>query len=139
MREFQERNKAKKRLYSKTVLVVLFLLLILVARGAVSVFYKERESHIEMDRAQVQKNELTQRYTFIKDRADQLQNEAGIEAEIRSKFDVIKEGEGVIVIVDRELPVVEEDKRGVLKKFWDSVVGVFKKNGTSTDEEKIAN
>lgn len=135
MKEFQERNKVKKRLYSKTVLVVLFLLLILVARGAVSVFYKEKESRIEMDRAKVQKDELAQRYNFIKDRADQLKSEAGIEAEIRSKFDVIKEGEGVIVIVDKELPVVEEDKRGVLKKFWDSVIGVFKKNGTSSDEK----
>ncbi|HEY1037241.1 MAG TPA: septum formation initiator family protein [Candidatus Paceibacterota bacterium] len=135
MREFQQRNRTRKRLYSKTVLLVLFIFVLLVARGVVSVYFKERESRVEMERANEQRAELQARYDRIKDRSDHLQSDAGIEAEIRSKFDVIKEGEGVIVIVDKELPVVEEDKRGVLKKFWDSVVGVFKKDEATTTED----
>lgn len=109
-------------------------MVILVARGAVNVYFKERESRVEMERVQLQKEELQGRYDRIKSRADQLKSDAGVEAEIRSKFDVVKAGEGVIVIVDKELPVVEEDKRGVLKKFWDSVVGVFKRDEATSTE-----
>ncbi len=139
MKEFQQRNKAKKRLYSKTVLFLLLVVLVLVSRGVVNVYLKEKESRIEMERVAVQKAELENRYGQIKNRADHLESDAGIEAEIRSKFDVVKEGEGVIVIVDKELPVVEEDNRGVLKKFWDSVIGVFRKDEATTTKAETGN
>jgi hypothetical protein len=61
----------------------------------------------------------------MSEQSEALKSDIGVEAEIRSKFDVVKEGEGVIVIVEKDVPVKEEDKRGVLRKFWDGVKGVF--------------
>ncbi len=119
-------------MYSKTTLLALLLVLVLVARGVYNVSQKESETRLEVVRAEKQKAELQGRYSAIRDSSDQLKSSAGIEAEIRSKFDVVKEGEGVIVIVDKDLPVIEEDKRGALKKFWDSVIGVFKGEGEAT-------
>lgn len=126
MREFQERNKVKKRIYSKTTLLLLLLLCILVTRGAYGVYLKEKSSRQEMHRILEQKVELEQRLHAIEGHNEHLQTAAGIETEIRHKFDVVKDGEGVIVIVDKEMPIIEEDKRGIVRKFWDSVVHVFR-------------
>ena len=127
MKDFQERQKktTNRKKYSKTLLVVMLLILVLLVRGVFSVYAKERESQGEIDRILTQKSELEKRHSNIAEQSDALKSEAGVESEIRNKFDVIKQGEGVIVIVDKQMPIIEEDNRGVLKKFWDSVKGVF--------------
>jgi cell division protein FtsB len=142
MREFQERNQerklVKRRMYSKTSLIILALILFFMAKGVYAVYEKERESRTEVERIAKQKAELQQRYDFIQEKSDHLKSTDGIEAEIRSKFDVVKEGEGLIVIVDKNVTTIEEDRRGVLKKFWDSVVGVFRRDGADVDEKEKA-
>lgn len=136
MREFQEKNQLKKRLYSKTSLFLLFLVLILVSKGVYGVYQKERDSRAEVERISAKKAELESRYNDIKSNQETLNTPEGIEAEIRTKFDVAKEGEGVIVVVERDSQVIEEDRRGILRKFWDSVVSVFKKDSKSTGDVK---
>ncbi len=128
MREFQEKNKIKSRMRSKGVLAALFLVSILVVRGAYGVYQKEQASRIEMERILKQKNDLEVRLETMNQHNAQLKTQTGIEAEIRHKFDVVKEGEGVVIIVDKDIPIIEEDKRSIVKKFWDSVVHVFKSN-----------
>ncbi len=142
MREFQERNQerklVKRRMYSKASLIILALILFFMAKGVYAVYEKERESRAEVDRIAKQKAELQQRYDFIQEKSDHLKSTEGIEAEIRSKFDVVKEGEGMIVIVDKNVTTIEEDRRGVLKKFWDSVVGVFRRDDADEGEKEKA-
>lgn len=95
------------------------------------VYAKERDSRMEVARLEKKKAEIETRLATVSKSADRLGTESGIEYEIRNKFDVVKEGEGVIVVVDKEIPMPEEEKKGFLKKFWGSVTGVFKK-----DDEK---
>lgn len=128
MREFQEKNKVKRRLYSKTVLLVLLIVIVLLIRGVYGVYAKEQESSVEVERMKNKKVELESRFAEIKQNEEMLKTPQGIEAEIRSKFDVAKDGEGVIIVVEKDVPIIEEDRRGILKKFWDGVVGVFKKD-----------
>lgn len=89
-----------------------------------------------MERVLGEKERLEKRFATIQEQTDVLRNDAGIEAEIRTKFDVAKRGEGVIVIVEKELPIPQEEKKGILKKFWDSVTGVFKESSSSTAQKK---
>ena len=95
-----------------------------------STYFKERESRIGVARVLAEKQELEDRYQIISEQSEALKSDIGIESEIRGKFDVVKKGEGVIVVVEKDAPIIEEDKRGVLRRFWDSVRGVF-----SSDEE----
>lgn len=133
-----ERKKVKKRMYSRTTLVILAIILFFVARGVYAVYEKERNSRTEVERIQKQKAELQQRYDTILQKSEHLKSPEGVEAEIRSKFDVVKEGEGLILIVDKNVTTIEEDRRGVLKKFWDSVVGVFKRGDDKPEAEPEA-
>ncbi len=136
MREFQQRNRYKKYLYSKLVIFLLFVFLLMLGRATLNIYKKEKDSRVELERIEEQKAELEGRFNDIKAKAEHIQADAGIEAEIRKKFDVVKEGEGVIVIVEKELPLeVEQEKKNVLQRFWDSVKGVFG-GGNEGDEEK---
>lgn len=125
MREFHKKNTTKKILYSIPSVIILTILLFFVARGVYAVYLKENDSQVEVDRVQQQMGQLQSRYAAIQQDSDRLKSTDGVEAEIRTKFDVVKEGEGVIVVVDRNTPTIQEDKRGTLTRFWDSVIGIF--------------
>jgi cell division protein FtsB len=133
MREFQDKQKIKNRIYSKTSVFILFIFIVLIGRGVLSVYAKERDSRMELDLLEKKKAELGNRLANVSTSNDRLNTEEGIESEIRSKFDVVKQDEGVIVVVDEKLPPPPEDTRGFMKKFWDSVTGVFKKEEKKDD------
>ena len=139
MREFQEKQKIKKRLYSKTSILAVLVLVVLIARGVLSVYAKESNSRLELSLLEKKKAELSNRLAKVSMNNERLKTEDGIESEIRSKFDVVKQDEGVIVVVDEKLPVPEEDTRGFMKKFWDSVTGVFKKDKPEASDDESKN
>lgn len=128
MREFQDKQKMRRRLYSKTSIFILLIVFIFVARGVAGIYAKEHNSRMEVERLEKKKAEIETRLATVSKSADRLGTDSGIEYEIRNKFDVVKEGEGVIVVVDKEIPLPEEEKKGFLEKFWGSVTGVFKKD-----------
>lgn len=136
MREFQERQmmqrKIRRRIYSKTSLFILLCLVILTARGVINVYAKERESRKDLERVEFQRSQLAARAASVREKGDRLKTPEGVEAEIRSKFDVAKEGEGVIVIVDKVVQVPEPEQKGMIERFWDSVTSVFKGKDKST-------
>lgn len=125
MREFQERNTTKKRIYSRTSVFLLIVILILVCNGVYGVYAKEQASKAEVERVKKEQTELQARYENIEQGSEGLKSQAGVEAEIRGKFDVVKLGEGVIVVVDKNPTAIQENKQGVLKQFWNSVMGIF--------------
>lgn len=127
MKEFQHDNKHKKRGYSKWVLFLLFVLIIVAGRGLVSIYAKQMTSSEEMRLVEAKKAELEERHRSLTDKVSELNTTEGIEKEIRSKFDVVRPGEGVILVVDKEIPAPAEAEPSVIKKLWNGVVGVFKK------------
>ncbi len=124
MREFQDRKKSRKRLYSIWSLLALLVVIFLFGKGVVSVYEKEKSTKVELNRLAAQKANIESRYNNISKENETLKTNDGIESAIRQKFDVAKKGEGVIVIVDKTVEVPEE-KKGFMRKMWDSVKGVF--------------
>lgn len=124
MREFQDRRKNKKRLYSIWSLLALLVVVVLFGKGVVSVYEKEKSTKEELNRLAAEKADIESRYNNISKENDTLKTNDGIESAIRQKFDVAKKGEGVIVIVDKTVEVPVEQK-GFMRKVWDSVKGVF--------------
>ncbi len=130
MREFQERlqerNKIKKRMYSKTTLAFMLVVLVVLAQGVYGVYKKHELSKLELERTQNEYNDVEKRYNEISTKGKRLENNDGIELELRGKYDISKPNEKVIVVVEPEnVPVPEEDI-GFLKKMWGKVRGVFR-------------
>ncbi|HZS42726.1 MAG TPA: septum formation initiator family protein [Candidatus Paceibacterota bacterium] len=127
MREFRERKKIKKRIYSKTVVIILAILLALLIEGTWKVFQKERESAANLWRVNNQLSELQARNTALSDDVAALQTDQGIESEIRSKYQVAKSGEQVIVIVDKDNTASSTPPGNFLVRWWDNFLSLFKR------------
>lgn len=97
---FQERKKLRKILYAKATLGVLFVLSVIVARGAWQVYQKAAIARAERVEAESSLGELVSRTKGLEESIDRLKSERGVEEEIRQKFTVARSGEEVVIVVD---------------------------------------
>lgn len=130
MREFQERlqekNKFKKRLYSKTTLLIMIVVLFILAQGVYGVYQKHEQSKQELARTQKEYKDIEKRYEEISTKESRLKSSDGIELELRGKYDISKPNEKVIVVVEPEDAPAPEEEIGFMKKMWEKMKGVFK-------------
>ena len=106
---------------SKPILAVLGILLLVFAWGVISFMSKAAETSKNKKMAESKVAELETEKEKLSSDIARLKTEAGVEENIREKFGLAKEGEGLIVVVDDKNKAVdaEEDSGG----FW-----VFLKN-----------
>lgn len=119
-----------RKLYSKPVLILLFLAIIVLTKAAWGVYLKEQESRKNVAMVKTELEALEKRRAILVAETEKLNTEEGVEEAIRRKFQVSKDGESVLVVVDKPLPAaINEDKRGFFGKVWESVSGIFKDKG----------
>ncbi len=123
MREFQEKKKFKKILYSKGMVITLVVLIIFFARATYGVYKKQEESSANSYRAANELKRLVDRQTLLNSELARLSTNEGIEEEIRAKFGVSKPGEEVLIIVDPDkattTEIIEEESLwGKFKNFF---------------------
>lgn len=124
MKDFKRKKLVKNVLFSYTTLLVLALFIVLMGKSVFERFTVEREMSIRRADAERELKELKQRAAALESQVEYLEDDRGMEAEIRSRFDVVKEGEQVVVILDDEKkedatetkPEIVEDEPWY--KFW---------------------
>ncbi len=100
MFDFHEKRKIRKILFSKVAIILVFLITGMIGLSVYERFMVEREMAAKL---QVREEELARlhvRAATLESKVEHMQNERGIEEEIRSRFDVVKDGEQVVVILD---------------------------------------
>jgi cell division protein FtsB len=100
MHEFKEKQKARKLRYSKPVLFVLFIILAASLEGLWNIYQKHSEALEKAQEAQADLQNLRGREAELEKKVAFLKTDRGKDEEIRKKFMVGKEGEGVILVVD---------------------------------------
>lgn len=110
MREFKQRQQLKKRIYSWPVIVILVIILFFVLNGTWGVFQKYRLSREALEVSQGKHEELEKKKESVLGDIEHIDTESGMEEELRVQFNVAKEGEQTIVIVDEEKKVEEVDE-----------------------------
>lgn len=112
--------------YSKTTLgIVLGLCLLLgwslIDRYNIMQDMAGRRSSLEHER-----DTLMARKDALQEKVDYLSNDRGVEAEIRKHFDVAKEGEQVVVLVDQPSAASNTTTGGEVRPpesgFWSSLI-----------------
>ena len=104
------------------VLIFLFILLLFFAWGVVGLMSRVYQTRENRKIAENKLAELTKKKEIFTADVAKLGSEKGIEESIRERFPVVKEGEGLIVVVDeKNPPEVEENSSGgffSFLKFW---------------------
>ena len=121
MREFEQKRTARKIMSSPIVLVILAVVLFFVARGTWSIYRKNSDSNTELSGALARLAKLTDRQATLAQSVAKLKTDSGVEEEIRDRFQVAKEGEHEIVIVDATSSSVSnpQPRASFLQKVWD--------------------
>jgi len=125
MSNFHQKRKIRKFLYSPLTIVPLVVIVFLLGTSVWSVYTKERETRIKRDRQTAELEALEVRASALKTEIDRLGTERGREEEIRSKFEVAREGESVIVIVDPQKEVETEAEDVPREGFWGRIFNWF--------------
>ena len=124
MRSFGNKNKWRYVLYSKPVLILLLIVLVIFAWSVFGFWGKARETAKNKEIAQKKVEDLEEKKAKLSLDLTRFKTEAGVEDSIRDKFGLAKEGEGLIVIVDdKNKGDVEPEEKG---GFWSFFTRWFK-------------
>ncbi len=125
-REFQKRRKIRNRIYSKTTVVVLLIVILIMIRATWRVYKTKIESRKDFEKVSSELESMRAREAELKYEIDRLNTNKGTEEEIRKKFNVAKDGEGVVYVVDsKESEENEPIEASFIQKIWKRVGDIF--------------
>lgn len=122
MKNFQPKRGFKDIVQSKPVLVFLFIILMFFAYGVVGFFNKMRVTKENREMVENKVLELEEKKIKLSSDIEKLKTDQGVEESIREKFGLVKDGEGVIVVVEdkNKIEVPKKEPDGFFSRlfFW---------------------
>ncbi len=110
MFDFHEKRKIRNILYSWPVIAVLVFCTIVLS---VSVYHRYTVAHdmgVKLSAREHELEELKQQAEILDAKVEYLKNDRGIEEELRNRFDVVREGEKVVIFTgEAKQPNEESD------------------------------
>lgn len=108
MVQFGRKNLLETIVRSRITFVFILLICIYLSFAVFERFTVERDMAARLHGAENEYIELENRRNELSEKVEYLRGEQGIESEIRKHFDVAREGEQVVIIVDEESDSVEK-------------------------------
>lgn len=108
---FSQRHDPVRLLQRRIFLVILLLLVAVAVRGVWGVYQKEQESRQLRQEAELQLADLKAREASLRADISELKSDRGMEAVLRQEYELAREGEGLIVIVEPNTPSPEPESR----------------------------
>jgi cell division protein FtsB len=124
MLDFQQKKQFNKVVYSKITFVILLILIFFLARSTYDIYKKYRMSADDYAAVKKDYDGLTVRKEMLTSEINKLNTDSGMEEEIRSKFDVAKPGETVVVVID-STSSTSTDQNNSKGGFWSNLFGIF--------------
>ncbi len=113
-------NRTLKRriLSSPLALVAALIVFVLLARATWGVYEKASQSAQRLAEAETELDKLKQHQDDLSRKVSYLSTDQGVEAEIRTKYRAVKEGESVAVIVDTDQTASAMNATSTAKVGW---------------------
>jgi cell division protein FtsB len=99
-------------MYSPLTFIVLGVLILIAGYNVWDMYQKSQRTEEALRKTREAYDVLLARQRFLDERLNELDTEAGVEAEIRDRFGVAKPGEEVIVVLsdeEQDAPSTEEE------------------------------
>lgn len=136
MKEFQDKKRIRKIIFSRFSLAVLLIILIILSISTAKVYLKSRKASLKNDQTIAQIEELEKKKKELEDRIAKLRTGSGLEEEIREKFNVAKPEEKLLTIIDKtpendKINNEESEKEffsnlpRFLRGIWDWIKNIF--------------
>lgn len=124
MATYEKKGTPRSFWYTPLGVLGVFVLMIILAQAAYGMYRKDREAVYAKNLSEEKYQELTIKKQELTKELAKLDTEEGIDQAVRDRFDVAREGEGVVVIVDdsSEEKLDKENMLGSTSKF----IGFFK-------------
>ena len=126
MLDFQQKKKMRRMVYSKVSVVVLLLVTLLLLKGGVSMYQKEKQSRQNMIEVEKKLANAKLRQAELENNLNRLNSPDGVENEIRTKYNVKKAGEEVVLVVESQATsTTTVREKGFWSKISDWISGIF--------------
>lgn len=100
MFDFHEKRKIRGIIYSRPVVGILVILTIMLSVSVYHRYTVATEMKEKLNEQELRLEGLKERANLLEEKVEYLQDERGIEEELRNRFDVKREGEQVIILID---------------------------------------
>ncbi len=127
MAEYQKKS-TNSLWHSPLMLFIIFLLVLLFMYNMIGIVEKVRETNKKTALVNEQIEELNNREKMLSGDINRLKTDEGVEAALRDKYQLVKSGEKMVVIVDQEASAaqaVPDKPKGT--SFWDFIKKLFGK------------
>ena len=127
MARFEKRRKMHSMLYNRITVVLLVVVILLLGFSVFSVFQKRQEALDNAKAAELKVQTLSQEETKTQEEINTLNTDEGVEAALRNEYQVSKDGEGLVVVVNKDpqkiSPVVSPPPP---QTWWQKILSFFK-------------
>ncbi len=100
MFDFHEKRKIRRVIYSRYFIGFIFLVTLVIGRSVYERFSVEREMAQKLEDHKENLEAIKARAALLETKVNHLKNERGIEEELRTRFDVARDGEQVVILLD---------------------------------------
>lgn len=114
----------RRIIYSKISIVVLAIIVFFMFNAMIEGYKTAKNARIERERIEKNLSDLGEREEYLREEIEHLNTEIGIEEEIRSRFNVVKDGEEMVVVVN---PISENTNNKQKKANFAGTVDKIKK------------
>lgn len=116
--------KSRQRLWHKIALswltlAFLLIITILLTRSVISMYQKNARASEKAQSARIDLAKVEERKESLEQGLGHIKTTRGVEEELRRKFDVARNGEHLLVIVDKEVEaVIPTEKNSWISSVW---------------------
>lgn len=121
MVDFNRRKPVRKFLHSPFALFVMLVVLLILLKAVWGVHGKEQTSAAYLNQQKTELDKIKARETELSNSIEYLKTDQGVEAELRSKFRVVKEGESIAVILDNDATTTEPAPQARVPTWWQRI------------------
>ncbi len=114
-------------MYSKPALIVLFIAIVFLLKEVYDIYQKQQISRQNYDRVATSVESLKSREKMLTSELDRLSTNQGVEAEIREKFNVVKPGEEIIMVINSSSSEADQTAGNSEQNWWQKFIGWFAK------------